>query len=199
MAAFTLTVIRTEVSPMRSASLAGTVVAFLALCPVAGAQVEPVPATPAPVTRLAAASTRPVALHVGAGLGMPYGAFGFNVEALFGGYFAVTGGLGHTVFAGPGWSAGVRGYLLGPGRRLRLRATVIAGSAFITDRFGGEQKAGLSLGAGGRIMFGKRKRHGIDTDLLVTVYPSTSSVEDEWGGDAVGIPVKISVGYVFGF
>ena len=44
-------------------------------------------------------------------------------------------------------------------------------------------------------MFGQSKRHGIDTDVLVTVYPSTSSVEDEWGGDAVGIPVKISIGY----
>jgi hypothetical protein len=187
---------------MRRARLAATVVmTLLALCSVASAQVDPEPApVPEPAaTRLAAPSARPVALHAGAGLGMPYGAFGFNFESLFGGYFAVTGGIGHTVFAGPGWSAGVRGYFLGPQRRFRPRATVIVGTAFITDRWDGEQKIGLSVGAGGRIMFGHSKRHGIDTDVLVTVYPSTSSVEDEWGGDAVGIPVKISIGYVFGF
>jgi hypothetical protein len=183
---------------MRCARLAGTFVVMLfVLCSVAAAQVDPGPSRPARAT--ATPETKPVSLHAGAGLGMPYGVFGFNAEALFGGYFAVTGGLGHTVFAGPGWSAGVRGYLFGPQHRFRPRATIIAGSAFVTDSYGGEQKAGLSLGVGGRFMFGRSRRHGIDTDLLVTVYPSTSSVEDEWGADAVGVPVKISVGYVFGF
>jgi hypothetical protein len=166
-------------------------VSLLALCTAARAQQDTEPA-PTP-------STKPVSLHAGAGLGMPYGTFGFNFEALFGGYFAVTGGLGHTVFAGPGWSVGARGYLLGPHRGTRLRATIIVGTAFVTDRGDGEQKAGLSLGVGGRTMFGKRKRHGFDYDVLVTAYPSTSSVEDDWGADAVGIPIKISIGYVFGF
>jgi hypothetical protein len=184
---------------MRRARLAATVViTLLALCAVAAAQVDPEPA-PVPEPAALRPSSKPVSLQAGAGLGMPYGAFGFNFESLFGGYFAVTGGLGHTVFAGPGWSAGVRGYFLGPQRRFRPRATVIVGTAFITDQWDGEQKAGLSVGAGGRLMFGRSRRHGIDTDVLVTVYPSTSSVEEEWGGDAVGIPVKISIGYVFRF
>jgi hypothetical protein len=179
---------------MRRVRSTGLIVLMLLACgAVAGAQVdlEPAPASPP--------ATRPVVLHAAAGLGMPYGAFGFNFESLFGGYFAVTGGVGHTVFAGPGWSAGVRAYFLGPQHGTRLRATAIAGTAFITDQWDGEQKAGLSLGVGGRSMFGRARRHGLDYDLLVTVYPSTSSVEDEWGADAVGIPVKISVGYVFRF
>jgi hypothetical protein len=183
---------------MRCARLAGTVVVMLlAVCSVAVAQVDPAPSLSAAAA--AAPEAKPVSVHVGAGLGMPYGVFGFNGEVLFGDYFAVSGGIGHTVFAGPGWSAGVRGYFLGSQHRFRPRATVIAGSAFVTDLYGGEQKAGLSLGAGGRLTFGRSRRHGIDADLLVTVYPSTSSVEDEWGADAVGIPVKISIGYVFGF
>ncbi len=138
------------------------------------------------------------ARYFGAGLGMPYGTIGVNVEGQFGHRIGVTGGLGHTVYAGLGWCVGARAYFRSSDKGTRPRVSVNYGTAFITDVLE-EQKAGLSLGVGARSSFGRDRKHGIDYDLLVIAAPSTSSVEDEWGGEAAGVPVKIAIGYSFRF
>ncbi|HLA77162.1 MAG TPA: hypothetical protein VJU18_06245 [Vicinamibacteria bacterium] len=137
-------------------------------------------------------------VRLGAGLGIPYGVIGLNVEARAGDHVGVTAGIGHTVFAGVGWCVGGRGYLFSADRKLRPRLGAYFGTAFVQADLE-KKKAGLALGPGAHLRLGKSGKHGLEADLLVIVTPSTSSVEDEWGGESVGVPVKLSLGYTFSF
>jgi opacity protein-like surface antigen len=150
-------------------------------------------------TALAAPTLARAEVYGGAGFGISYGGIGANIEGQVGRNLGLTAGLGHTIFAGLGWCVGARGYLRSPDRGTRPRLSVLYGSAYITDDFSGDQKAGLTLGVGARSMFGKNRKHGLEYDVLVTVAPSTSSVEKDWGADAAGVPVKIAIGYTLRF
>jgi len=137
-------------------------------------------------------------VRLGAGFGIPYGVIGVNVEARAGDYVGLTAGVGHTVFAGVGWCVGGRGYLFPPERKLRPRLAAYYGTAYVHGDLE-KQKAGLAVGGGAHLRLGKSKKHGLETDVLLIVSPSTSSVEEDWGGVSVGAPVKVSLGYTFSF
>ena len=132
----------------------------------------------------------------GFGIGIPYGVIGANAELNTGNYLAVSAGIGHTIVAGVGYSAGLRGYFRPPDAGFRPRASLFYGTAFVADDL---SENGLTVGIGGRSMFGATRRHGVDYDILLTVAPSASSVEEEFGGESVGTPVKLSIGYRLSF
>ena len=64
---------------------------------------------------------------VGAGLGVPYGAWGINLEINALPILSISGGLGTTIFAGVGWSVGARGYFRKPGPVWRPRVSAFYG------------------------------------------------------------------------
>ena len=88
-------------------------------------------------------------LAVGLGLGIPYGMHGANVEyaVVENGY--VSGGIGSTILAGPGYAVGARYYIKGMGSRwprvgLFYGTTTVAEGIFDDD----ESFTGLTVTAG---------------------------------------------------
>lgn len=152
----------------------------------------------APLVFTASSARAEGPVRLGVGLGIPYGVIGLNVEVGAGDHVGLTAGVGHTVFAGVGWCVGGRGYLFSADRKLRPRLGAYFGTAFVQADLE-KKKAGLAVGPGAHLRLGKSGKHGLEADLLLIATPSTSSVEDEWGGESVGVPVKLSLGYTFSF
>jgi len=114
---------------------------------------------------------------VGLGLGIPYGMFGLNGEFNLIDYFSLSGGIGTTVFAGMGYCIGAKLYAIKAGEKFRPRFSVFYGinsMIIILDEFNnvdvGEAFSGISMGLGFcQMIFGKRRNHGFDVDLIYFV------------------------------
>lgn len=132
---------------------------------------------------------------VGAGLGVPYGGWGVNLEMNVLPIISVSGGLGTTIFAGVGWSVGARGYFRTPGPVWRPRVSAFYGiNAIYAEDFSDPSNRaypGLTAGVGQIFLW---QRHGFDLDLMYIV---NSQYDDIHGGDYVKI--KVNVGYRFAF
>ena len=132
---------------------------------------------------------------VGAGFGVPYGTLGVNLEINLLPYLSLSGGLGTTIYAGVGWSAGARGYLRKPGPMWRPRISAFYGinAIYAEDLNNPNNKSyhGGTIGIGQIVLW---KRHGFDLDLMYVV---TSQIDNEYPDDYSKI--KISLGYRFAF
>jgi len=132
---------------------------------------------------------------VGAGFGVPYGTLGINLEINLLPYLSLSGGLGTTVYAGVGWSAGARGYFRKPGPMWRPRISAFYGinAVYAEDLGNPNNKSypGVTIGLGQMILW---KRHGFDLDIMYVV---NSRIDNEHPEDYS--KVKINIGYRFAF
>jgi hypothetical protein len=132
---------------------------------------------------------------VGAGFGVPYGTLGVNLEINLLPYLSLSGGLGTTLYAGAGWSAGARGYFRKPGPMWRPRLSAFYGiNAIYAEELNNPNNKsyhGFTVGLGQVVLFG---RHGFDLDLM---YVANSQIDKEYPDDYSKI--KISLGYRFAF
>lgn len=138
-------------------------------------------------------------INSGVGFGIPYGVLGANLDLDLGAGFKGSFGLGSTIVAGPGFSAGVKYFLGGPDRGFRPRCGVFYGTNAIIQRSAGivdayESYNGLNLVFGSEVMFGSSRKHGLDFDL---VYIATNGYDDDDLGGVESEPgrVKFSLGY----
>ena len=146
---------------------------------------------------------------IGVGIGVPYGAIGFNAEINLLKYLSLSGGLGTTIFAGTAYAFGTRIYVRPTGETWRPRFSAHYGINSIikldthTD---GQKFTGLSLGAGIQGMFGERKRSGFDFEVVYLA--TTGGLDDEierinQSGNYSHIDspgkIKLLFGYRFGF
>jgi len=133
---------------------------------------------------------------VGAGFGVPYGTLGVNFEINLLPYLSLAGGLGTTVYAGVGWSAGARGYFRKPGPMWRPRVSAFYGinSVYSEGRGNPNNKRypGVTFGIGQMIVLWKR--HGFDLDIMYVAY---SEMDNEYPEDYSKF--KINLGYRFAF
>ncbi|MEW6753564.1 MAG: hypothetical protein AB1505_21650 [Candidatus Latescibacterota bacterium] len=156
------------------------------------------------------ARARPRPLQLGIGVGVPYGVLGLNAELAVGPNIAVAGGIGTTLLAGPGYSAGLRFYLRGPGNTWRPRISAFYGTNCVIDAIGWPEDythsfEGIVLALGQQWYLGERQRHGMDLDLVFIA--TRGDFDDEMNrltregyetGDTGAGRVKISIGYRYG-
>ena len=132
---------------------------------------------------------------VGAGLGVPYGSLGVNLEINVIPYLSLSGGLGTTIYAGVGWSVGARGYFRKPGPLWRPRLSSFYGTnkIYAEDLGNPNNKSypGFTVGIGQVVLW---KRHGFDLDLMYIV---NSQIDNEHTENYSKI--KINVGYRYAF
>ncbi|MFC2131961.1 hypothetical protein ACFLSQ_11045, partial [Bacteroidota bacterium] len=123
----------------------------------------------------------------GLGLGAQYGVLGLGFEYhLPIGYSSVFAGIGHTIFAGVGWSIGGRLYFRDFYSSFQPRFTVLYGtnSILTTEKtnlynLSSEKEyeigTGINLGCGFKWMFGETNSWGIDFDIY---YGVTTTLDD---------------------
>lgn len=138
----------------------------------------------------------------GIGLGIPYGILGANVDYRIASNLCVSAGIGTTVIAGIGYSAGLKFYFVSPENKLRPRISAFYGVNSAVEKKGGsdpgkESFSGLSIGAGIQWMWGVSRSNGLDFDLfyLATSGLDIDKIRDQ--GYSVSDPgnVTFSVGY----
>lgn len=164
---------------------------------------------PAPPPLPGAAPDAPSRGSVGVGLGIPYGVLGINADVALMDHVSLSAGVGTTMFAGVGYSAGAKLFFLPPEKRWRPRIAafygtnsivVVEGSVSIKEKFNG-----LTVGAGVQRTFGTRGKHGLDLDLMVIATSGGMKDELERIEMQYGMtieepsPVKISIGYRYLF
>ena len=140
---------------------------------------------------------------VGVGIGIPYGIFGINGEFFILSQLSLTAGVGSTLFAGLGYSAGVNYYLRKDSRRkwqpkLSLHYG-INGMIINADYLEYSQKyAGVTVGLGQVWLLGAKQRSGLDLALMIV---ATSGVYDAAKERLLDppLPVRLSVGYKYAF
>lgn len=153
----------------------------------------------------------------GIGMGIPYGIFGINIDLMMSDTLAVSGGIGHTIFAGMGYNFGVKYYLREIGNTWRPRLMAFYGTNSLIDVVGhysywktyndvSETYDGLTLGIGQQWTFGESKKHGLDLDLMWIVsrggFDDRVDELDHQGYDMNDIGtgrIKISFGYRYCF
>lgn len=132
---------------------------------------------------------------IGIGLGVPYGILGINGEYFFLRNLSLSAGIGTSIFAGPGYSAGLRLYLRSPENTWQPKVSAHYGTNGLIATGGFSQTyRGLTLGLGQIFMFGPRKTDGIDATLT---YLATSGVFAH--PEAPSGRVRISIGYRHAF
>ena len=145
----------------------------------------------------------------GVGFGIQYGGIGANVDVNIARNLNATAGLGTTVFAGAGYSLGLKYFLTPLNRTFRPRIAAYYGvngiivkqHIFIDKDDEGESYTGLSLGIGAQWMWGETKANGLDFDImyLATIGWDLDELRDE--GLRIDEPgkVKVSLGYRHAF
>jgi len=139
---------------------------------------------------------------IGAGLGIPYGVLGSNIDISVSPNVSLSGGIGTTFLAGAGYSFGLKYFLKSANSRFRPRFSAYYGvNAIIAEGIGVASDAtsytGLSLGLGAQWMWGKNKTTGLDFDII---YIATSNYDlDQFRqkGYLVSEPSKIGLSLGF--
>jgi len=144
---------------------------------------------------------------IAGGFGIPYGVLGGGVTFGFD-YLALVGGVGTTVFAGAGYSGGLRVYFLDTSHRWRPHLTGVYGTTtyYKITVIGGDDMSGVLRGfafyAGVDQDFGEIggwfATYGVG---VITHEKLPESVTDALGHTPdMGVPIKfmVGVGYRFG-
>lgn len=146
---------------------------------------------------------------LGIGYGLCYGGLGFNGDFNFTDDIAVSGSIGSFRYVG-GYELGLKYYFLKFDSRVRPKLSVWYGvNGLIHTKPAGmtevtEAHQGFTIGAGGEWMFGSRRRHGVDFDVLYIVYSTQSKRIEELESQGYpefsrSIPILVSLGYRFAF
>lgn len=135
--------------------------------------------------------------RLGAGIGIPYGGVGVNLETALVKYVAVAVGLGLNK-TGAGWSLGARLYPFGREVRLSPRIAAYHGIIGIIEKPGSEdaKKSGNAYGAGFDWNLNRgalSRKDSIDFEVLYVEYDIPP------GYELKGEDIKFSIGYRFRF
>jgi hypothetical protein len=98
----------------------------------------------------------------GLGIGVPFGGLGANVEYMFAENFAANLGLGLSL-SGIAMNGGARVYFAPRKGNLRPMFDVYFGNNLLLLN---STSFGLNIGAGFKAMFDKRKKHGLEIELI---------------------------------
>jgi hypothetical protein len=128
---------------------------------------------------------------IGLGIGIPFGGLGANIEYMFAENFAATLGLGFSS-SGKAIIGGGRIYFASKKSNLRPIFDVYFGNNLLLSDY---PSFGFNLGAGFKAMFDKRKKHGLEIELL---YVLTSSGLSSYQSDP-NSRLGYSIGYRIGF
>lgn len=140
-------------------------------------------------------------VSMGVGLGVPYGVLGSSMDVNVAPNLDLTMGLGTTIFAGMGYSFGVKYFLGSAQRNFRPRISAYYGtnSMFVdgANTATAESYTGFSLGLGSRWMWGQSKTAGIDFDVILIASTGLDIDKLKAQGYTVAEPgrVKISIGF----
>ncbi|MDP2174040.1 MAG: hypothetical protein Q8M98_05330 [Candidatus Cloacimonadaceae bacterium] len=111
---------------------------------------------------------------LGFGFGLPYGGLGFNADLNLLEHLALTAGIGTFGYVS-GYELGLKGFLFPLKSNWRPQITLlygINGMVLIDIPAGADIKEayrGFTVGAGSRWMFGDRRNHGMDFDILYVI------------------------------
>jgi len=141
----------------------------------------------------------------GVGLGIPYGVVGVNVDFKIEDHVNLSAGIGSTVFAGVGYSLGMKYFITSPESTVRPRLSAFYGTnyVFVKEYYGtdrddeGETYNGLTIGVGLLFMMGESKSNGFDIDLMYIATTSFDAEEKRSEGFVFdeSNDVKFSIGY----
>ncbi|MGI6198812.1 MAG: hypothetical protein ACOYIS_06795 [Candidatus Cloacimonadaceae bacterium] len=146
---------------------------------------------------------------LGIGYGLCYGGLGFNGDYNFTDDIAVSGSIGTFGYVG-GYELGLKYYFLKFDARVRPKLSVWYGvNGIVYANPQGMTKVmeahqGFTVGAGGELMFGSRRRHGVDFDILYIVYTTQNKRIEELESQGYpqfgkSIPILVSLGYRYAF
>ncbi len=148
---------------------------------------------------------------LGVGIGFQYGILGMNLDFKASDNLYATFGAGHLIDS-TGWSVGAKYYFLDADRTWRPRVTFLYGvNGFLSKRaflarYDYEYFNGVTVGLGQSIAFGRKRRHGLDLDLMYRVTDGGLSdrvdeLESEGYNveDREGRSLFLSIGYRFNF
>jgi hypothetical protein len=138
----------------------------------------------------------------GAGVGIPYGLMGVNVDYNIISNLDVSFGIGVNPLSGLCYNMGEKLHLASEEKRFRPRIscyygtnTIVEEPGFLSDDY--TNYNGVTAGVGARIFFGATQQHGLDFDLLyiISTEADIDQLEAE-GYDVSGMDdIKISIGY----
>ncbi len=145
---------------------------------------------------------------LGIGYGIPYGGIGVNADVYFWDSVALTAGIGSFGYSA-GYAMGGK-YLHGSrNKTFRPQFTLlygVNGVVVVKDPNEPEKRetyTGFTAGLGAQVMFGSKKQHGFDADLLYKLSSGIFGRTEELL--SIGYPVKkphrygFSVGYRYAF
>jgi hypothetical protein len=149
---------------------------------------------------------------LGVGYGLCYAGLGFNGDYNFNDDIAVSGSIGTFGYVG-GYELGVKYYFLDFDKHFRPKLSVwygVNGFVHVNPREETglprvtEAHQGFTVGAGGEWMFGSRRRHGVDFDILYIAYSTQSKRIEELESQGYpkfvrSIPILYSLGYRYAF
>ncbi|MEI6090838.1 MAG: hypothetical protein WCR42_10330 [bacterium] len=127
----------------------------------------------------------------GLGIGEPFGGLGANVEYMFAENFAATIGLGFSL-SGIAMNGGGRVYFAPKKSNVRPMFDIYIGNNLLLSNY---TSLGFNIGAGFKAMFGKRKKHGLEIELI---YILTSTGLGSYEANKTS-RAGLSVGYRIGF
>lgn len=148
---------------------------------------------------------------LGLGYGLCYAGLGFNGDYNFTDDIVVSGSIGSFRYVG-GYELGLKYYFLDFDKHFRPKLSVWYGVNGIIHANPREETGlpriteahqGFTVGAGGELMFGSRRRHGVDFDILYIVYTTQTKrieeLETQGYEFARSIPILFSLGYRYAF
>jgi len=118
-------------------------------------------------------------------IGIPFGVLGVNVEYMFAEYFAATIGMGFTL-SSISMNGGARVYFAPRKSNLRPMFNIYLGNY---------TSFGFNIGAGFKAMFDKRKKRGLEIELIYLLTSSGLGSHQTNSNSRVGL----SIGYRRGF
>jgi hypothetical protein len=133
--------------------------------------------------------------RIAVGAGIPYGAFGSNVEASLIDSLALTGGFGISR-GGTGWAVGGRVYPFSNEQKVRPRLSAFYGTVATLEKkdSSGDSEYKNDTGAAYGVGFDWRvKKWSFDFDLFYVDYSMPEGYEKK------GSDVKVSLGYGYHF
>lgn len=149
---------------------------------------------------------------VGAGMGLPYGIFGFNADYNVYKEIYLSGGIGSGIYVNPMLNIGCRYYLRSGNYKFRPRVSAYAGHTgiiYVDDQWYlgkvRESVKGVFFGFGYQWLSGIKKSWGMDLDLVFIAVSNLDKRADELRkqgynfDDPSGSSVKISLGIRYGF
>ncbi|HAN40924.1 MAG TPA: hypothetical protein GX398_04910 [Candidatus Cloacimonetes bacterium] len=149
---------------------------------------------------------------LGVGYGLCYAGLGFNGDYNFNDDIAVSGSIGSFSYVG-GYELGVKYYFLAFDKHFRPKLSVWYGVNGIVHATPPETTGlpriteahqGFTVGVGGELMFGSRRRHGVDFDILYIVYTTQTKRLEELESQGYpefvrSTPILFSLGYRYAF